>query len=190
MTEEIRKSLERDLRQETTCEVRFDPISRLAYSVDASIYEIEPIGVALPRTKEDLAAAVKIAARYQIAVVPRGAATGITGGCIGQGLILDTSKYLNRIIEINESQRFAIVEPGVIQDQLNRALAPLGCRLGPDTSTGDRATLGGMAANNSAGARSLRYGKMVDHVLSVELCLANGELIEFGAVDAALLERS
>lgn len=180
-------SLEHDLRTNTSCDVRFDSISCIAYSVDASIYEITPIGIVLPRTKEDLAAAVKIASGYRIPVIARGAATGITGGCIGRGLIIDTSKYLNRIIEINFDDEYALVEPGVIQDQLNEALTQRGYRLGPDTSTGDRATLGGMTANNSAGARSLHYGKMVDHVLSTEICLATGEIIEFNPVDPTAL---
>lgn len=163
----------------TTCEVRFDALSRKIYSVDASIYEVEPLGVVIPRTCEDLFQAVKILCQENVQITPRGAATGITGACLGKGWVLDTSKYLTSILEINWEKKFAIVEPGVIQDALNSALAEKGFRLGPDTSTGDRATLGGMAGNNSAGARSLLYGKMVDAVEEIELILSSGQKLIF-----------
>lgn len=168
---------EKDLRQTLSSEIRFDAISRRVYSVDASIYEVEPIGIVLPKNKSDLITAVKIAKKHDVPVIARGAATGITGGCLGKALIIDTSKYLNTIVEINYEKEYAICEPGVVQDRLNEALSARGYRLGPDTSTGNRATIGGMVGNNAAGARSLHYGKMVDHVISVELLLANGELI-------------
>lgn len=183
------KDLYNELTHCIAGEVRFDKMSLIAYSVDASIYEIEPIGVVLPKSKEDLTNAIKIATSHRVAIIPRGAATGITGGCLGKGLIIDTSKYLNKILEIDLENNYAICESGVVQDQLNNALSPHGYRLGPDTSTGNRATLGGMTANNAAGARSLRYGKMVDHVRSIELVLANGELLEFGDLDDNALQQ-
>lgn len=161
----------------TQAEIRFDTLSKKIYSVDASIFEIEPLGIVLPTTKQDLINILKIASEHRIPVIPRGAATGITGGCLGQGLIIDLSKFLNRILEINIEQEYAICEPGVVQDRLNEALSPFGYRLGPDTSTGNRATLGGMLANNAAGARSLYYGRMVDCIESIELALAGGECI-------------
>lgn len=164
-------------------ETRFDPLSRKIYSVDASIFEVEPIGVVLPKNKQDLIDTLHIAAEHNIPVIPRGAATGITGGCLGQGLIIDLSKFLDRILEINIEEEYAICEPGVVQDRLNEALSPFGYRLGPDTSTGNRATLGGMLANNSAGARSLYYGRMVDCIDSVELALAGGRLITCGPLN-------
>ncbi|MCE5319343.1 MAG: FAD-binding protein [Parachlamydia sp.] len=170
----------KDLRVLVQGEIRSDPISRRAYSVDASIYEVEPLAILQPLNAEEVAIALKIAASHNVPVTARGAATGITGGCLGTGLILDLSRHLNRILAIDVEQGFALCEPGVIQDDLNRALAPAGYRLGPDTSTGDRATLGGMLANNAAGARSLRYGCMADHVLEVELLLASGEKVLLG----------
>lgn len=182
-------SFENDLRNQTEAEIHFDTIHRQAYSVDASIFEIQPLGVAIPKTKNDLVTILRLAKQYNIPVIARGAATGITGGCIGKGLIIDLSKYLNRILEINYDQEYAICEPGVVQDQLNLGLAERGYRLGPDTSTGNRATLGGMVGNNAAGARSLRYGKMVDHVISVELALASGTLVTFSAIDADSISR-
>jgi FAD/FMN-containing dehydrogenase/Fe-S oxidoreductase len=133
--------------------------------------------------------AIKIAHNYRIPIIARGAATGITGGCIGSGLIIDTAKYLNKIKEINFESQYAVVEPGVVQDHLNKSLAHQGFRLGPETSTGNRATIGGMLANNAAGAHSLLYGKMVDHVIGVEIALANGELIEFGDLNEKMVIR-
>lgn len=163
-------------------DVRDDPLIRQIYSVDASIYEVEPLGVVIPRNKEDLLLTLKIAAEHQVTVTARGAATGITGSCLGKGLIIDTSTYLNRILDINIAEEYAICEPGVVQDRLNDALYRFGYRLGPDTSTGNRATLGGMLANNSAGARSLHYGRMVDHVAEVELALVGGDTLSFRAI--------
>jgi len=171
------------LKNKLKGEVRFDPLSRKIYSVDASIFEVEPLGIIIPTDKEDLLTAMRIAAEHNIPITPRGAATGITGSCLGRGLIIDTSQYLNHILEINIEEEYAICEPGVVQDRLNEALSPFGYRLGPDTSTGNRATIAGMLANNSAGARSLRYGRMVDHIDTVELALTGGTLITFSPVD-------
>lgn len=161
-------------------EVYFDQTTCSVYSVDASIFEVKPLGIVIPSTKEDLVQTVKIANRYGIDITVRGAATGITGGCLGKGIIIDTSKYLNKILKVDLEKREVVCEPGVVQDDLNHELAKYGFRLGPDTSTGNRATLGGMVGNNAAGARSLKYGRMVDHVRSVELLLASGELILLG----------
>lgn len=161
----------------TGCEIHSDLISREAYSVDASIYEVLPLAIALPKNEAELIEIVKVAYAEKIPLIPRGAATGIAGGCLGSGLIIDLSKYFTRILEINIEEEYARVEPGVIQDQLNKALAPFGYRLGPDTSTGNRATIGGMVANNSAGSHSLRYGTMQDHLLAVRMIGANGEVI-------------
>jgi hypothetical protein len=153
------KTLGQELRENLEGEVRDDIISRAVYSVDASIYEIAPIAIALPKSLQEVAIAMEIARHHNVPIIPRGAATGITGGCLGQGWVIDTSKYLRKIHEGNFEEEYAICDPGVVQNQLNAALAPRDYRLGPDTSTGNRATLGGMLANNSAGARSLRYGK-------------------------------
>lgn len=176
------KSLEEELKESLEGEVKFDQVTRSVYSVDASIFEVEPLGIVIPKNQRDLQAAVEIAFAYDIPMTVRGAATGITGGCLGRGLILDLSKYMTRILEIDLTQGYALCEPGVIQDELNRQLFSHGYRLGPDTSTGNRATLGGMLANNAAGARSLRYGTMSDHVLAVDLLLADGQTLSFSNV--------
>ncbi len=177
------------LTQKLEGEVKFDAFTRKIYSVDASLYQIDPLGVVLPKTKQDLFATVRLAKEFGVAIIPRGAATGITGGCLGAGIVVDTSKYLNRILDINYEEGFAICEPGVIQDQLNRALAPAGFCLGPDTSTGDRATMGGMVGNNATGAHSLRYGKMVDNVLGLEMALAQDEVLECGELSPEAWEQ-
>lgn len=174
------ESLIKDLRDSICGDVRADSMSIAAYSVDASIYEIAPLAIVLPAHVEDIATCLEIARHHKVPLIPRGAATGITGGCIGRGIILDTSKYLNRIDHIDYDKQYAVCEPGVVQKQLNDSLAAQDYRLGPDTSTGNRATLGGMLANNAAGARSLRYGQMSDHVQEVELMLYTGEQLRFG----------
>ncbi len=183
------KNLADDLRRSIQGEVRDDDISKAVYSVDASIYEIAPLAVAVPKSRAELLTAIEIARHYSVPVIPRGAATGIAGGCIGSGLVIDTSKYLNKILEVNYDDEYAICEPGVVQSQLNAALAPHDYRLGPDTSTGNRATLGGMLANNAAGSRSLKYGRMSDHILETELVLYSGEILTFAALDNAALQR-
>lgn len=177
MNTEKQHPLEADLKEHLDGEVRFDAITRCTYSVDASIYEVPPLGVVLPRHRQDILNAIVIARSHNVPIIARGAATGITGGCLGSGLIIDFSKYLNAILEVDYDARYALCEPGVVQDTLNAHLAPNGMRLGPDTSTGNRATIGGMLANNAAGARSLYFGKMVDHVEEVELVLATGEVL-------------
>jgi len=172
-------NIQKDLREHLEGEIHFDEIHRQVYSVDASIYEVEPLGIILPKSKQDLRQTVNISQAYNIPVIARGAATGITGGCLGKGLVIDCSKYLNNILEVNFEKQYAICQPGVVQDRLNEELAKQGYRLGPDTSTGNRATIGGMAANNAAGARSLLYGTMAEHILELELLLASGESIRF-----------
>lgn len=175
-------SLEVDLKNSLEGDVHFDEITRHVYSVDASIFEVLPLGVVIPKDQSDVQKTVEIASQHRVPITVRGAATGITGSCLGRGLIIDLSKSLNQIIHIDTSEGYAICEPGVVQDDLNLALSSFGYRLGPDTSTGNRATLGGMLANNAAGARSLRFGKMSDHVLEVELLLSTGERITLSSV--------
>lgn len=175
-------SLIQALKQGVSGEVKIDAFTKRIYSVDASIYEIEPVAIVIPRTKQDIVHAVLTAKKWGVPVIARGAATGLAGGCIGKGIIIDTSKYLNKITSIDLNSKTATCEPGVVQDELNQALAPHGYRLGPDTSTGNRATIGGMAANNSSGAHSLYYGRMVDAVLSIEMVLSTGEILSFGPV--------
>ena len=152
------------------------------YSTDASIYEIEPIGVVIPRSSEDVFATVEIAREFGAPLLPRGGGTSLAGQAVGHAVVLDTTKYLHNVLEVNTDEGWAWVEPGVIQEQLNRHLAPSGFLFGPDTSTANRATIGGMIGNNSAGAHSILYGKTVDHVIEVDAVLASGERRNFGEI--------
>jgi FAD/FMN-containing dehydrogenase/Fe-S oxidoreductase len=176
------------LSAETKAEVYFDRGMRWLYATDASLYQIEPIGVVVPRTVSDAQAAMRIAAEESVPVLPRGAATSLSGQTVGAALILDFSKYMNRIGVVDRDRASVRVEPGVVLDQLNAHLSSLGLMFGPDVSTADRATLGGMIGNNSAGSRSLRYGKTVDHVRSVDVVLADGTTATFGPVSETELE--
>ena len=173
-----------ELRHELTTallgDVRFDAVSRALYSTDASVYQIEPVGVALPRSRDDLLRIVRICARQQCPITMRGGGTSQAGQAIGAGLIVDTSKYLNAILELNVEERWVRVEPGVVLDELNAQLRPHGLRFAPDVSTASRATVGGMMANNSSGARSVIYGKTIDHVIEQEVVLSDGSVVTFG----------
>src|SRR3954454_21310297 len=179
-----------ELEQAIAGEVRFDAVSRALYSTDASVYQIEPLGVVVPRTRDDVVAAVRIAARHGVSITARGGGTSQAGQAIGNGVQIDTSKYLNRILEVNVRERWAWIEPGVVLDELNATLKPHGLRFAPDISTASRATVGGMIANNSSGARSVLYGKTIDHVLEQHLVLSGGSMAHFRPLDAADLERA
>ena len=161
-------------------EVRFDAYSRHLFSRDASMYAIEPIGVVFPRDADDVAAVVSTAAEFGVPVLPRGAGTSLAGQTVGHAIVMDLSRHMSRIIEIDAGQRVARVQPGVVQEQLNLAAAPHGLMFGPDTSTSNRATLGGMIGNNSAGSQSVRYGMTIDHVLALDVVLSDASRSRFG----------
>ncbi len=167
------------LRREIEGEVLFDAYSRGRYSTDASIYQIEPIGVVLPRNEQDVVRAIQIAAEEGVPVLPRGGGTSQIGQTVGEALVLDTSKHQNRIHSFDPGAATVCVEPGLVLDQLNRFLKPHGLFFPVDVSTGNRATLGGMAGNNSCGARSIRYGNMVHNVRAIEAVLADGTRARF-----------
>ena len=161
-------------------EVRFDSYSRRLFSRDASMYAIEPAGVVFPRDAADVAAAVSTAAEFGVPVLPRGAGTSLAGQAVGHGIVMDLSRHMGRIIEIDAERRMARVQPGVVQEQLNLAAARHGLVFGPDTSTSNRATLGGMIGNNSAGSQSVRYGMTIDHVLALDVVLADASRSALG----------
>ncbi len=171
--------LARRLRKEIQGEVMFDAFSRGRYSTDASIYQIQPIGVTVPKTEQDVQIALQIAVDEGIPVLPRGAGTSQTGQAIGEALVMDTSKYLNGLLEFDAEARTACVQPGMVLDHLNRFLKPHGLFYPVDVSTANRATLGGMTGNNSCGSRSIRYGNMVHNVLAIDGLLANGSQVHF-----------
>ena len=162
------------LKEAVAGEVRFDHISRTLYSTDASIYQIMPVGVVIPRGPEDIAATLRIAREEGVPVLPRGGGTSLAGQAIGRAIIIDCSKYMDRILELDAGGRWVRLQPGVVQDELNLAASRSGLRLGPDTATSNRATLGGMMGNNSSGARSIVYGKTSDHVQELRVLLIDG----------------
>ena len=181
-------ALRADLEQHLSGEVRFDRVSRALYATDASVYQIEPLGVIVPRTRDDVVRAVEIAARHGVSITARGGGTSQAGQAIGSGVVIDTSKYLNRVLELDVAGRWARIEPGVVLDELNAQLKPHGLRFAPDISTASRATVGGMIANNSSGARSVLYGKTIDHVLELDVVLANGSIAHFAPLSGSDLD--
>ena len=182
------ETLQRELEDQIEGEVRFDRVSRALYSTDASVYQIEPLGVVVVRSRQDVIRTVEIARRHRASITARGGGTSQAGQAIGPGLQLDTSKYFNRVLEVNVGERWARVEPGVVLDELNAELRPHGLRFAPDISTASRATIGGMMANNSSGARSVFYGKTIDHVLEQEVVLADGSVAHFRPLGRADLD--
>jgi FAD/FMN-containing dehydrogenase/Fe-S oxidoreductase len=177
-----RVQLKEYLSRHVDAEVRFDETSRRLYATDASIYQIMPAGVVIPRTVDALVSAVQIAMESRMPIIPRGGGTSLSGQSIGPGLIIDCSKYLNRIVNIDPVTRRAVVQPGVVLDQLNRFLAPYGLAFGPDVATASRANLGGMIGNNSAGVRSIWYGKTIDHIRKLTVILSDGNKAELAPV--------
>ncbi|MBR2814794.1 MAG: FAD-binding protein [Reyranella sp.] len=173
--------LEQTLKRTLKGEVLFDRASRGRYSTDASIYQIEPIGVVLPRDEGDLALAVEVARDAKAAILPRGAGTSQCGQTVGEALVIDCSKYLREVVGFDKNKAQVTVQPGVVLDQLNAWLKPHGLWYPVDVSTSAQCTLGGMAGNNSCGSRSIRYGNMVHNVASIDALLANGERVRFGA---------
>src|ERR1051326_3596262 len=171
---QIDSGLESDLRRQIEGEVRFDTISRALYSTDASVYQIQPLGVVIPKTREDILRTLEICRRLQCPITMRGGGTSQAGQAIGAGIQIDTSKYFNRILEVNVEEGWARVEPGIVLDELNAALRTHSMRFAPDISTASRATIGGMIANNSSGARSVLYGKTINHVIELEVVLSDG----------------
>jgi FAD/FMN-containing dehydrogenase/Fe-S oxidoreductase len=174
LAERLRKALEG--------EVLFDAFSRGRYSTDASHYQIEPVGVVVPRSDDDVRAAMAIAREEGVPVLPRGGATSQSGQTVGRALVIDFSKHLKRLVAFDPEAKTCVVEPGIVLDELNRQLKPHGLWFPVDVSTASRATIGGMAGNNSCGTRSIRYGIMRDNLLAIEAILADGTEARFGEV--------
>jgi len=174
--------LERELRRVVEGDVRFDTYSRLLYSTDASMYQVEPLGVVVPRHAGDVQALLEIANRGNVAVLPRGGGTSLTGQTVNRAVVMDFSRYMSGVLEVNREERWARVQPGLVQDALNQHVRPLDLLFGPDTSTSNRATIGGMLGNNSGGSHSIAYGLTVEHVIELTALLADGSRVVFGEV--------
>src|SRR2546430_10237412 len=170
---------ERKIKQ-TGCDARFDNLTRQLYATDASIYQIEPVGVAFPKSAQEASLVIRAAADAGVPVTPRGAGTSLVGTAIGEGLIVEFSRYNRQITDLDLEKQSVRVEAGVVLDQLNDFLKPRGFCFGPDVATSSRATLGGMIANNSSGARCPIYGTTADHVVSLQIVMADGQIETIG----------
>ncbi len=173
---DLQRAFQADLRGEA----RFDPLSRALYSTDASNHQIQPLGVVIPSVDDDLFAIVERAAELDVPLIPRGGGTGLAGQTLGRAVIVDVSKHLTHVHEIDPEAREALVEPGVVCAALNRAAGRAGLQYGPDPASADRATVGGMLGNNATGAHSIRYGMSSDNVLSLDVVLSDGTGATFG----------
>jgi FAD/FMN-containing dehydrogenase/Fe-S oxidoreductase len=169
-------------------EVRFDRLSRALYSTDASVYQIVPLGVVLPRSTSDIEATLQVCREFRVPLTARGGGTSQAGQCIGPGVVLDCSKYLNEVLEVNAAERWAWVRPGCVLDELNQQVKPLGLHFAPDISTSNRATIGGMVANNSSGTHSVIHGKTGDHVLELKVLLSDGSAVHVRPLTGPELE--
>jgi FAD/FMN-containing dehydrogenase/Fe-S oxidoreductase len=178
--------LERRLKAELSGEVQFDRFARGRYATDASHYQIMPVGVVAPRTIEEAERAIGIARAEGVSVLARGGGTSQAGQTVGDALVVDCSKYLTRVLDLDVKGARCAVEPGMVLDDLNRQLKPHGLWFPVDISTSSRATIGGMAGNNSCGGRSMRYGTMRDNVIAIEAVLADGTLAHFGRIGGSL----
>lgn len=170
--------LTHELRQRTEAEVRFDRVTRTLYATDASNYQIMPIGVVVPRTVEDLIATVEICVKHRVPVLPRGGGSSLAGQTVGEAVVIDTSKYLRQVIDLNVEAGEVRVQPGITFGALNRHLKPHGVMIGPDPASGERACIGGCIGNNATGAHSILYGMFADHVLGMRTILSDGSLVK------------
>ncbi len=182
------QELVHELEQIVEGEVRFDSYSRMLYSTDASQYQIQPLGVVIPRTADDVQAAVELAARHGVPLLPRGGGSSLAGQCVGPGLVIDTTKYMDRILAVDEEAETATVQAGISIGALNRTLAPLGLMLGPDPASADRASVGGSIGNNATGSHSILYGMLADNLLETSVVLSDGSATRFGPVSSTELE--
>ena len=176
-----------ELKKRFRGEVRSDLATKTLYSTDASIYQIEPLGVAIPKTQDDLQAAVELAAKYKVPILPRGAGSSLAGQAIGEALILDCSRWLDKLVDIDTEARTATVEPGLVLSKLNAAAAKQGLMFGPDPASAERATMGGVIGNNATGAHSILYGMTADHLVSADIIHADGSLANWGIVEPSAI---
>jgi len=182
-------AFERQLRVAVRGEVCFDDVTRGLYATDASIYQITPVCVVMPRDEADVLAAMSAAAEHGIAILPRGAGTSLGGQAVGPAMVMDMARYMNQVIELDLEQRSVRVQPGIVLDELNAALAPHRLHFAPDPATSSRATIGGMIGNNSSGTKSIIYGITRDHVLETKVALSDGSVMQFGPLSGDQCDR-
>ncbi len=173
------------LRHELAGEVHFDTMTRVLYSTDASNYQIDPVGVVVPRDADDVVATVTLCAEHNVPVLPRGSGSSLAGQAVGPAVIIDYTKWMDAVLEINATEQWVRAQPGIVLDRVNRATLAHGLQFGPDPASADRATVGGIVGNNATGAHSILYGMAVDHVLAVKAVLADGSMARFSQLNLA-----
>ena len=188
VTPKLLKQVATELKTKITGEVRFDDKARSLYATDASPYEIKPYGVVLPKTIEDIKHTVSVAKKHKLPILPRGGGTSLAGQTVGEAIVLDVSKYMTKVLDFDANAHTIKVEPGLVRDQLNAFLKPYKLQFTPDVSTTNRANIGGMVANNSAGTRSIKYGKSVDQTIAMTVMLSDGSIAELKEVTPEELE--
>ena len=179
-------SIEQDLqnlKQELQGELKWDKLHKSLYATDASVYRKIPIAVCYPKNKQDLVQLLKFAREKKIGLIPRTAGTSLAGQCVGDGIVVDTSRHFTRILAFDERNKTIKVEPGVIRDDLNEFLKPFGLFFGPNTSTSNRCMIGGMVGNNSSGTTSIQYGVTRDKVIEMTTLLSDGSEVVFGPLN-------
>jgi FAD/FMN-containing dehydrogenase/Fe-S oxidoreductase len=169
-----------ELPNKTSGDLRTDDYTRTLYSTDASIYQVMPHGVFIPKTMEDIHATVELAAKYKVPILPRASGSSLAGQAINEALIIDMTRHLDQILEVNTEEHWVRVQPGVVLDELNLYLRPMGLQFGPDPASSDRAAMGGIISNNSTGSHSIMYGMSADHILETKVILSDGSTANFG----------
>jgi FAD/FMN-containing dehydrogenase/Fe-S oxidoreductase len=180
--DELNPEIIAEIKKSISGEIKTDKVTRILYSTDASIHQINPLGVVFPRDGDELRRVVDICHQFHVPLIPRGSGSSLAGQAIGAGLIIECSRYLNKLVAINQEEQTAVVEPGLILDDLNREAKKYNLRFGPDPASSERATLGGCIGNNATGAHSIIYGMTSDHIISVEAILADGSVTIFKAI--------
>ncbi|MAT99470.1 MAG: FAD-linked oxidase [Anaerolineaceae bacterium] len=176
-----------ELSKRTTGALRTDEYSRILYSTDASIYQVKPHGVLLPQTVEDVQAAVELAAKHHVPLLPRTGGSSLAGQAVNRALVMDFTRYLDQVLEVNQEEMWVRVQPGIVLDALNIYLRKYGLQFGPDPASSNRAAMGGIVSNNSTGSHSIMYGMTADHVLEMEVILSDGTMTHFGPLESAVL---
>lgn len=182
-TDNVIQDFLNELRTQVSGDLRTDDYSRTLYSTDASIYQIMPHGVLIPRTVEDIHAAVECAAKYKVPILPRTSGSSLAGQAVNEALVIDMTRYLNEVVEVNTEEQWVRVQPGSVLDELNIHLRPMGLQFGPDPASSNRAAMGGIVSNNSTGSHSIVYGMTADHVLETNIILSDGTRTHFAPLD-------
>ena len=189
MTLSIAREIQFELENQIEGEVRFDNVSKVLYSTDASIYQIEPIGVVFPKTQSDVIAVVSWAAQNNVPILPRGSGSSLAGQTVGAALVIDFTRYLNVVEDVNLEEKTAWVQPGLVLAEFNNQIRQSGLQFGPDPASGERASMGGICGNNSTGAHSILYGMAVDHILEMDVVMSDGNLERLGSMSVEEAEK-